>query len=99
VQRLFFKPELGALLETVTPEGEVSDHFDGRTLNPGHALEAAWFIMHEGRERKRNDWVQLGCQILDRMWQRGWDTEYGGLLYYCDLFDKPVQEYWHDMKF
>ena len=24
---------------------------DGRTLNPGHAIECAWFIMHEGRHR------------------------------------------------
>jgi len=23
------------------------DHFDGRTLNPGHANEGAWFIVHE----------------------------------------------------
>jgi N-acylglucosamine 2-epimerase len=33
------------------------------------------------------------------MWQRGWDQEYGGILYFRDLHDKPVQEYWHDMKF
>ena len=25
------------------------DHFDGRTLNPGHAIEGAWFIMLEGK--------------------------------------------------
>jgi N-acylglucosamine 2-epimerase len=37
--------------------------------------------------------------MLDFMWQRGWDQEYGGLLYFCDVFGKPVQEYWHDMKF
>ena len=33
------------------------------------------------------------------MWQRGWDTEHGGVLYFVDVHGKPVQDYWHDMKF
>jgi len=33
------------------------------------------------------------------MWHRGWDREYGGIYYFRDLNDLPVQEYWHDMKF
>ena len=33
------------------------------------------------------------------MWRRGWDAEYGGLLYFVDVNGLPVQEYWHDMKF
>jgi N-acylglucosamine 2-epimerase len=37
--------------------------------------------------------------ILDAMWERGWDTVHGGLFYYRDLYHKPIQEYWHDMKF
>lgn len=30
---------------------------------------------------------------------RGWDKENGGMLYYTDVYNKPVQEYWHNMKF
>ena len=37
--------------------------------------------------------------MLDWMWKRGWDPEFGGLFYFRDVFDKPVQEYWHTMKF
>ena len=33
------------------------------------------------------------------MWKRGWDEEHGGIIYFKDVYDKPVQEYWHDMKF
>jgi len=33
------------------------------------------------------------------MWERGWDKEYGGILYFRDVYNKPVQEYWQDMKF
>ena len=28
-----------------------------------------------------------------------WDKENGGMLYYTDVYNKPVQEYWHNMKF
>jgi N-acylglucosamine 2-epimerase len=99
IQQYFFKPDLGALMEIVSPDGSIIDHFDGRTLNPGHALECAWFILHEGRWRGEKSYLKLGLAILDGMWQRGWDTEHGGLFYFRDVFNKPVQEYWHDMKF
>jgi N-acylglucosamine 2-epimerase len=54
IEKYFYKPELGALLETVGPKGEIIDHFDGRTLNPGHAIECAWFILHEAKLRGRD---------------------------------------------
>ncbi len=95
----FVKPELGCVMEQVAPDGSIIDHFDGRTLNPGHAIECAWFVLHEARHRGDQSLTELGCQMLDWMWERGWDREYGGLLYYTDLGGKPVQEYWHDMKF
>eukprot|EP01105_Mastigella_eilhardi_P027618 TRINITY_DN861_c0_g1_i1.p2 TRINITY_DN861_c0_g1~~TRINITY_DN861_c0_g1_i1.p2 ORF type:complete len:430 (-),score=137.72 TRINITY_DN861_c0_g1_i1:27-1286(-) len=99
VVKYFAKPDLRAVMEQVTPEGEISDHFDGRMLNPGHAIEGSWFIMHEGKLRNRKDYIDLGLNMLDWMWERGWDKEHGGLLYFRDVYNKPVQEYWQDMKF
>lgn len=99
IERLFVKPHLDCVMENVAPDGGILDHFDGRTLNPGHAIEAAWFVMHEGALRKDDRLVELGCQMLDGMWVRGWDREFGGIFYFRDVHDKPVQEYWHDMKF
>ena len=91
--------ELECVLETVGPKGEFIDHFDGRTLNPGHAMEGAWFIMLEGKLRGDEELVKTGLQMLDWSWDRGWDQEYGGILYFSDAKGLPVQEYWHDMKF
>ena len=86
-------------METVGDNGEILDQFDGRTVNPGHAIEGAWFILLEARLRGDDpDLVQLGCNMLDWMWKRGWDEECGGIYYFRDLEGKPVQEYWHDMK-
>ena len=100
IQRDFVKPELEAVMETVGLDGAVIDHFDGRLLNPGHAIEAAWFILAEAEHRGGDaDLVALGTTMLDWMWRRGWDDEYGGMLYFRDVYHRPVQEYWHDMKF
>jgi N-acylglucosamine 2-epimerase len=99
VRRDFMHPELNAVLETVGANGEFLDHFDGRTLNPGHSIEAAWFILAEAKQRNDPDLAQTGLQILDWMWELGWDKQYGGITYFVDVLGKPVQEYWHDMKF
>jgi N-acylglucosamine 2-epimerase len=100
IRTLFVKPELKVVMETVAPDGSISDHFDGRTLNPGHAIEGAWFILEEARRRGNDpDLIALGCNMLDWMWDRGWDGESGGLFYFRDVYHKPVQEYWQNMKF
>ncbi len=99
IRRYHLKEEIQCVMETVGPAGELIDHFDGRTLNPGHALEGAWFILWEGRERQDEALVRLGCTMLDWMWKRGWDEEFGGIRYFADVKGLPVQEYWHDMKF
>ena len=100
IQQDFVKPELECVMETVGVKGELLDHFDGRLLNPGHAIEGAWFILNEAR-RRGNDaaLIKLGCNMLDWMWARGWDVDHGGIFYFRDVHGKPVQEYWHDMKF
>lgn len=99
IQRLFVKTDQRVVLESVAANGDIVDHFDGRLLNPGHAIEGAWFILQEGQYRADSSLIQLGCNMLDWMWERGWDSDCGGLYYFRDLYDKPVQEYWQDMKF
>lgn len=100
IEKYFVKDDIRCVMEQVGLDGEIIDHIDGRTLNPGHAIEGAWFILHEAKYR-RNDpkLIDLGCRMLDYMWERGWDKEHGGILYFRDVYDKPVQEYWQDMKF
>ncbi len=100
IQKYFMNEEYQAVMENVGLNGELIDHFDGRTLNPGHAIEGAWFIMQEAKYRNNNaELIQLGTKMLDWMWKIGWDKEYGGILYFRDVKGLPVQEYWHDMKF
>lgn len=100
IERDFVKDDFRCVMEQVAPDGSVIDHVDGRTLNPGHAIEGAWFILYEAYCRKNDPGlIKLGCRMLDYMWERGWDKQYGGIMYFRDVYDKPVQEYWQDMKF
>jgi len=100
IEQLFVKDDIQCVMEQVAPDGSIIDHIDGRTLNPGHAIEGAWFILAEAMHRNNDKrMVDLGCKMIDYMWKRGWDHEYGGLFYFRDVYNKPVQEYWQDMKF
>lgn len=100
IRQDFVKDDIRCVMEQVAPDGSIIDHIDGRTLNPGHAIEGAWFILEEARNRNNDpELIDLGCRMLDYMWERGWDEEYGGILYFRDVHGKPVQEYWQDMKF
>jgi N-acylglucosamine 2-epimerase len=99
IERDFFKRDLQCVLENVGPHGEFHDTFEGRTLCPGHALEAGWFILEEARYRENaSRLIELGTTIIDWSLKLGWDSQYGGILYYCDARGLPSAEYAHDMK-
>lgn len=100
IETYFVKDDIKCVMEQVAPDGSIINHIDGRTLTPGHAIEGAWFILHEATCRNNDPrLIALGCRMLDYMWERGWDKEYGGMLYFRDVYNRPVQEYWQDMKF
>jgi N-acylglucosamine 2-epimerase len=64
IERDFMKPEFAAVLEMVAPDGSLIDNFEGRLLNPGHAIEAGWFILHEARVREGiRVWNGLVCRL------------------------------------
>lgn len=97
--KMFLYEEKKAVLEQANPDGTLQDHFEGRLLNPGHSIEASWFIMHEANIRGDKELEKLGLKIFDWMWEWGWDKEYGGIIQFQDVLGKPKSEYWHDMKF
>lgn len=100
LQRYFIHPEFEALLETVGPNGEFIDTIVGRTINPGHCIETAWFLLEEAKYRGGDPQLtEVAVKILDWSWKWGWDKEYGGLINFRDCKGLPVQDYSQDMKF
>lgn len=94
----FIKPEIPALLENVGPNGERLDSVDGRVVNPGHAIESVWFMMHEAMRRDDEALIQRACEVIDWSLEIGWDKEHGGLLYFVDVEGKPPTQLEWDMK-
>lgn len=98
VMDVFYRPELGIVVENVTLDGELSDTFDGRLVNPGHAIEAMWFIMDLGVRMKRPELIDKAKEIALRMVKYGWDEKYGGIFYFKDRLGHPVQQLEWDQK-
>lgn len=96
----FLKHEYKALLEMVTPEGELIDTLNGRVINPGHCIETSWFLLEESKFQGWNkDIKDLALTILDWSWDWGWDEQYGGIINFRDCKGFPAQDYSQDMKF
>ena len=80
LEKDFLHPEFKALLETIGPNGEFIDSNMGRTINPGHCIETAWFLLEESKLRGGDKNIkELGLKILDWSWEWGWDY-YGNTL-------------------
>jgi len=98
VMNVFYKEEYGLILENVTPEGEFSDSYEGRLLNPGHSLEAMWFIMDLGVKLNRPDIIEKATKIALRTIEYGWDTKHEGIFYFMDIKGHPTQQLEWDQK-
>lgn len=100
LRRYFMHPEFKALLETVGPDGEFINTNMARTINPGHCLETAWFIMEEARLRGWDkSLMDTALTIFNWSWDWGWDKLYGGIINFRDCKNLPPQDYSQDMKF
>lgn len=99
VMDVFYRPDLGGIIiENVTMEGELSDTFDGRLINPGHAIEAMWFIMDLGERLVRPELIKKALEITLKMIDYGWDKKHGGIFYFMDRKGYPTQQLEWDQK-
>ena len=99
VMEVFLRPELGGIIvENVNQDGSLSDSFDGRLVNPGHGIEAMWFIMDLGVRLNRPKLIEKATETTLKTLEYGWDKEYGGIYYFMDRKGSPLQELEWDQK-
>lgn len=98
VMEVFYDKNSGQILENVTPDGHFSDSFEGRLLNPGHAIEAMWFIMDIATKKGDQALIQRAKDITLSTLEYAWDKEYGGLYYFLDIQGHPTQQLEWDQK-
>lgn len=98
VMEVFYQPDTGLIMENITPDGKLSDSFEGRLINPGHGLEAMWFVMDLAT---RNNDTALITKAKDNalsLLEYGWDQEHGGIFYFLDVQGYPPQQLEWDQK-
>jgi len=99
VMEVFLRPELGGIIvEHLNTDGTLSDSFDGRLINPGHGIEAMWFIMDLAERLGRPELTQRAVETTLNTIEYGWDKEYGGIFYFMDRLGYPPQQLEWDQK-
>lgn len=99
VMEVFRHPEMeGLIVENLNDDGSLSDTFDGRLMNPGHAIEAMWFVMDLGARLNRPDLIDKSVETTLKTLEYGWDKQYGGIFYFLDRKGFPPQQLEWDQK-
>ena len=95
----FLRPELGGIIvENLNTDNSLSDSFDGRLINPGHGIEAMWFIMDLGVRLNRPELIDQAVKTTLATLEYGWDNKYGGVFYFMDRKGCPPQQLEWDQK-
>jgi N-acylglucosamine 2-epimerase len=98
VMDVFYQPDKGLILENVYADGSFCDSYEGRLMNPGHAIEAMWFIMDLGKRNNDTALINKACDIMLNTLEYGWDKEFGGIFYFLDIKNNPPQQLEWDQK-
>lgn len=99
VMDVFYQPDLGVMVENVSSvDNSLVDCFEGRTVNPGHDLEALWFMENLGVRLGDKDLIKKCVDISLSVIEYGWDKEFGGIYYFMDRKGYPQQQLEWDQK-
>ena len=94
----FLDAKRGLMFESVQPDGSHLDCFDGRLINPGHGIEAMWFIMDIANRSNDQQTINQAVDVVLNILNFAWDHEYGGLYYFMDAEGHPPQQLEWDQK-
>ncbi len=98
VMNVFYDDESGLIRENVQSNGRFSDTFEGRQINPGHGIEAMWFIMDLAQRYNDQALTDKAIDITLNTLDFAWDKEFGGLFYFLDLKGHPPLQLEWDQK-
>ena len=98
VMEVFLDKKSGLIYENVRPDGTHEDSYNGRLLNPGHGIEAMWFMMDIAVRRNDKQLIERASQVILNILEYSWDEKYGGILYFMDVKGHPPHQLEWDQK-
>ncbi len=94
----FLDKERGLMFENVAPDGSHVNCFEGRSINPGHGIEAMWFIMDIANRRQDRATIERAVDVVLNTLDFAWDERDGGIFYFMDADGHPPQQLEWDQK-
>lgn len=112
VMNVFLDSDSGLMYEHVAADGSHIDCYEGRLINPGHGIEAMWFMMaiaqrtspqrtspQRTNQRKQNTrLIDQATEVVLNILSFSWDEQHGGLYYFMDAAGHPPQQLEWDQK-
>ncbi|MEN7550712.1 AGE family epimerase/isomerase [Rapidithrix thailandica] len=98
VMNEFLDPNDGLVYENIAADGSHPDTFEGRLINPGHGIEAMWFIMDIAKRQGNQTLIEQAVATTLQLIEYGWDQEFGGIFYFLDAQGKPPLQLEWDQK-
>ena len=98
VMENFLDRESLLVYENLLANNEFSDSHEGRLINPGHGIEAMWFMLDISERRNDLELAQLAKEVILKQIEYGWDDQYGGIFYFMDVKGHPTQQLEWDQK-
>ncbi|XP_065175645.1 N-acylglucosamine 2-epimerase-like [Sycon ciliatum] len=101
IERILKHSQGGYILEILGLDDKPLEGSEGRHLNPGHAMEASWFLMEYWRKFDSGNSKLLQTAIdefLTRPLEYGWDEKFGGVFMFLDRDGYPPVHLEWDMK-
>jgi N-acylglucosamine 2-epimerase len=97
VMDVFRCPADRRLYEFVNLDNSRLDSPPGRVVNPGHAIESMWFMLHLFQRTNDRERIRQAIETIRWHFELGWDAEYGGLFLARDAEGSFWENKW-DMK-
>ena len=98
VMRDFLDRDRSLMYEHVDPQGGHVDCYEGRLINPGHGIEAMWFMIAIAERQNNPTLVDQATNVVLSILDFAWDQQHGGLYYFMDAQGHPPQQLEWDQK-
>jgi N-acylglucosamine 2-epimerase len=80
VMNVFLHPERQRVYEFARLDDAFLDKPPGAVVNPGHALESMWFMIHIFQRLGDHERIRQAIDSIKWHIELGWDEEYGGIV-------------------
>ncbi len=79
VMNVFRRPDDKRVYEFTALDNSLLDLPPGRVVNPGHAIESMWFMIHIFQRANDPARIRQAIQAIKWHLELGWDDQYGGI--------------------